>query len=48
MSTQYEAVVSILRPHTKYSIRIQAVNQIDRSQFTEPVIVKTQEEGMFS
>lgn len=26
-------------------IRIAAINQIDRSAYTEPVVVKTQEEG---
>lgn len=34
-----------LKPHTAYMIRIAAINQIDRSAFTEPVVVKTQEEG---
>ncbi|XP_072938511.1 cell adhesion molecule Dscam1-like isoform X2 [Epargyreus clarus] len=41
----YEAVLSNLKPHTAYMIRIAAINQIDRSPFTEPVVVKTQEEA---
>lgn len=41
----FEALVSSLKPHTAYMIRIAAINQIDRSPFTEPVVVKTQEEG---
>ncbi|XP_049878899.1 Down syndrome cell adhesion molecule-like protein Dscam2 [Pectinophora gossypiella] len=41
----YEALVSNLKPHTAYMIRIAAINQIDRSAFTEPVVVKTQEEA---
>lgn len=41
----YDALLSCLKPHTAYMIRIAAVNQIDRSAFTEPVVVKTQEEG---
>ncbi|CAK1540390.1 unnamed protein product [Leptosia nina] len=41
----YESLVSNLRPHTAYMIRIAAINQIDRSAYTEPVVVKTQEEA---
>ncbi|CAH2101996.1 unnamed protein product [Euphydryas editha] len=41
----YEALLNNLRPHTAYMIRIAAINQIDRSDFTEPVVVKTQEEA---
>ncbi|XP_061709196.1 cell adhesion molecule Dscam2 isoform X4 [Cydia pomonella] len=41
----YEALLSGLKPHTAYMIRIAAVNQIDRSAYTEPVVVKTQEEA---
>ncbi|XP_045780750.1 Down syndrome cell adhesion molecule-like protein Dscam2 [Maniola jurtina] len=41
----YEALLSNLRPHTAYMIRIAAVNQIDHSAFTEAVVVKTQEEA---
>ncbi|XP_012543882.3 cell adhesion molecule Dscam2 isoform X1 [Bombyx mori] len=41
----YEALLSSLKPHTAYMIRIAAINQIDRSTFTEPVVVKTQEEA---
>ncbi|CAG4953674.1 unnamed protein product [Colias eurytheme] len=41
----YEALLSGLRPHTAYMIRIAAINQIDRSAYTEPVVVKTQEEA---
>lgn len=46
MNTEYEAIVSGLQPHNSYAVRIQAINQIDQSEFTEPVIVKTQEEGL--
>ncbi|XP_053609899.1 cell adhesion molecule Dscam1-like isoform X1 [Plodia interpunctella] len=41
----YEALLSSLKPHTAYMIRIAAINQIDRSPFTEPVVVKTQEDA---
>ncbi|XP_073957210.1 cell adhesion molecule Dscam2-like [Choristoneura fumiferana] len=41
----YEALLSGLKPHTAYMIRLAAVNQIDRSTYTEPVVVKTQEEA---
>lgn len=41
----YEALVTNLKPHTAYMIRIAAINEIDRSAYTEPVVVKTQEEG---
>lgn len=41
----YEALLGNLKPHMAYMIRIAAFNQIDRSAFTEPVVVKTQEEG---
>nr|XP_049692182.1 Down syndrome cell adhesion molecule-like protein Dscam2 [Helicoverpa armigera] len=41
----YEALLSSLKPHTAYMIRIGAINQIDRSAYTEPVVVKTQEEA---
>ncbi|XP_028160475.1 Down syndrome cell adhesion molecule homolog [Ostrinia furnacalis] len=41
----YEAFLSGLRPHTAYMIRVAAVNHIDRSAYTEPVVVKTQEEA---
>ncbi|KAI5636739.1 immunoglobulin i-set domain-containing protein [Phthorimaea operculella] len=41
----YEALLTNLKPHTAYMIRIAAINQIDRSEFTEPVVVKTQEEA---
>ncbi|XP_047520750.1 Down syndrome cell adhesion molecule-like protein Dscam2 isoform X2 [Pieris napi] len=41
----YESLLSNLRPHTAYMIRIAAINQIDRSPYTEPVVVKTQEEA---
>ncbi|XP_026317872.1 Down syndrome cell adhesion molecule-like protein Dscam2 isoform X4 [Hyposmocoma kahamanoa] len=37
--------VTWLKPHTAYMIRIAAINQLDRSLFTEPVVVKTQEEA---
>ncbi|KOB72718.1 Down syndrome cell adhesion molecule-like protein, partial [Operophtera brumata] len=41
----YEALMGNLKPHTAYMIRIAAINQIDKSAFTEPVVVKTQEEA---
>ncbi|KAG7310295.1 hypothetical protein JYU34_003050 [Plutella xylostella] len=41
----FEALVNNLQPHTAYMIRLAAYNQIDRSEFTEPVVVKTQEEA---
>ncbi|KAL0901060.1 hypothetical protein ABMA27_006383 [Loxostege sticticalis] len=41
----FEAFLSGLRPHTAYMLRVAAVNQIDRSAYTEPVVVKTQEEA---
>ncbi|CAH0727689.1 unnamed protein product, partial [Brenthis ino] len=41
----YEALLNNLRPHTAYMIRLAAINQIDSSDFTEPVVVKTQEEA---
>ncbi|KAL4705617.1 hypothetical protein ACJJTC_018739 [Scirpophaga incertulas] len=41
----YEAYLSGLLPHTAYMIRVAAINQIDFSVFTEPVVVKTQEEA---
>ncbi|CAH2050967.1 unnamed protein product, partial [Iphiclides podalirius] len=41
----YEALVTNLKPHTAYMIRIAAINEIDRSAYTEPVVVKTQEEA---
>lgn len=46
LTTEYEALVSGLQPHNSYAVRIQAINQIEQSEYTEPVIVKTQEEGM--
>lgn len=44
----YEALLSSLKPHTAYMIRIAAINQLDTSSFTEPVVVKTQEEGNYA
>ncbi|XP_013133341.1 PREDICTED: Down syndrome cell adhesion molecule-like protein Dscam2 [Papilio polytes] len=41
----YEALLGNLKPHTAYMIRIAAINEIDRSAYTEPVVVKTQEEA---
>ncbi|KAH9634764.1 hypothetical protein HF086_013624 [Spodoptera exigua] len=41
----YEALLGSLKPHTAYMIRIAAINQIDRSAYTDPVVVKTQEEA---
>lgn len=34
-----------LRPSTTYGIRMLAVNEIERSSFTEPVVIKTREEA---
>ncbi|CAG9760391.1 unnamed protein product [Ceutorhynchus assimilis] len=39
-----QAVITGLRPATVYTIRISAVNNIDKSDFTEAMVVKTQEE----
>ncbi|GBO98925.1 Down syndrome cell adhesion molecule homolog [Eumeta japonica] len=41
----YEALLNNLKPHTAYMIRLAAYNQIDRSAYAEPVVVKTQEEA---
>lgn len=32
-----------LLPATTYLIRMQAINEIERSEFTDPIILKTQE-----
>lgn len=32
-----------LFPATTYLIRMQAINEIERSEFTDPIILKTQE-----
>lgn len=39
------ALVGGLLPSLTYDIRMVAINTIDHSFFTEPVVVKTQEEG---
>lgn len=39
------ATLAGLRPSTTYSIRMVAVNEIERSGFTEPITVTTQEEA---
>lgn len=45
--TKETALVGGLLPATTYDIRMIAINNIDHSYFTEPVVVKTQEEGTF-
>ncbi|XP_059217414.1 cell adhesion molecule Dscam2 [Stomoxys calcitrans] len=39
------AIVSGLTPATTFLIRMQAINEIERSPFTEPIVLKTQEEA---
>ncbi|XP_055385270.1 cell adhesion molecule Dscam2 isoform X2 [Condylostylus longicornis] len=39
------AIVSGLSPATTYLIRMQAINEIERSQFTDAIVLKTQEEA---
>ncbi|XP_066247380.1 cell adhesion molecule Dscam1 isoform X2 [Euwallacea similis] len=39
-----QAVINGLKSATVYTIRVAAVNNIDRSEFTEPIVVKTLEE----
>ncbi|XP_055923956.1 cell adhesion molecule Dscam2 isoform X1 [Eupeodes corollae] len=39
------AIVTGLTPATTFLIRMQAINEIERSQFTEPIVLKTQEEA---
>lgn len=40
-----QATLSGLHPSTTYMVRMLAVNEIERSAFTEPVIIKTREEA---
>lgn len=40
------ATLAGLRPSTTYLIRMVAVNEIERSGFTDPIIVRTQEEAV--
>ncbi|KAL5284148.1 hypothetical protein ACFFRR_006432 [Megaselia abdita] len=40
---QENAIVTGLFPATTYLIRMQAINEIERSEFTDPIILKTQE-----
>lgn len=40
-----QAVVSGLHPATTYLMRMLAVNEIERSSFTDPIVIKTQEEA---
>uniref|UniRef100_T1GNA1 Fibronectin type-III domain-containing protein n=1 Tax=Megaselia scalaris TaxID=36166 RepID=T1GNA1_MEGSC len=40
---QENAIVTGLLPATTYLIRMQAINEIERSEFTDPIILKTQE-----
>jgi len=39
------AIVSGLTPATTFLIRMQAINEIERSSYTEPIVLKTQEEA---
>lgn len=40
-----QATLAGLRPSTTYSIRMLAVNEIEHSPFTDPIIIKTREEA---
>lgn len=42
-----ETTVSGLHPATAYTVRLAAYNTIEHSSYSEPVVVKTQEEGLF-
>ncbi|XP_039965640.1 Down syndrome cell adhesion molecule-like protein Dscam2 isoform X1 [Bactrocera tryoni] len=39
------AIVAGLTPATTFLIRMQAINEIERSPFTDPIVLKTQEEA---
>ncbi|KAI9579074.1 hypothetical protein GQX74_014691, partial [Glossina fuscipes] len=39
------AIVAGLTPATTFLIRMQAINEIERSTFTDPIVLKTQEEA---
>lgn len=40
-----QATLAGLHPSTTYLVRMLAVNEIERSEFTEPVVIKTREEA---
>ena len=40
-----QATLASLHPSTTYLVRMLAVNEIERSAFTDPIVVKTQEEA---
>lgn len=42
-----ETLVTGLHPATAYTVRLAAYNTIDQSTYSEPVVVKTKEEGNF-
>lgn len=39
------ATLAGLHPSTTYTIRMLAVNEIERSEFTDPTVIKTREEA---
>lgn len=45
MESLRSAVINDLHPATTYHIRMLAINEIEASIFTDPLTVKTQEEG---
>lgn len=40
-----QATLAGLHPSTTYSVRMLAVNEIERSPFTDPLVIKTREEA---
>lgn len=45
--TLEQGMVNGLLPDTTYSMRMLAVNQIESSSFTDSVVAKTNEEGLY-
>lgn len=43
-----ETTVTGLHPATAYTVRLAVYNVIDHSSYSEPVVVKTQEEGLLN
>lgn len=43
--TREQAIVSTLHPATTYLMRMLVVNEIAKSSFTDPIVIKTQEEA---
>lgn len=44
----YEALVSGLLPHSAYMLRAAAYSQLGASDYTDPLVLKTQEEGCYT